>query len=85
METSNPDILVTGPYGEYLMIVEVKLNDTDTPSQEPIEQPKRLMAAIDCSAGLLVAGDRVILLRDSFEESNGASVRVDCQYRKLAR
>jgi hypothetical protein len=34
------------------------------------------MSAIGCSAGLLVAGERVILLRDSFEESNGASVHV---------
>jgi hypothetical protein len=76
METSHPDILVTSPDGEYLMIVEVELNDADTLAQKAIEQLKRLMAAIGCSAGLLVSGDRVILLRDSFEESNGASVRV---------
>ncbi len=58
------------------MIVEVTLNDVSTLSQKPIEQLRRLMAAIGCSAGLLVAGERVILLRDSFEESNGASVYV---------
>jgi Type I restriction enzyme R protein N terminus (HSDR_N) len=76
METSHPDILVTSPDGEYLMIVEVKLNDVSTLSQRAIEQLRRLMAAIGCSTGLLVAGERVILLRDSFEESNGASVHV---------
>ncbi len=76
METSHPDILVTSPDGEYLMIVEVTLNDVSTLSQKAIEQLRRLMAAMDCSAGLLVAGERVILLRDSFEESNGASVYV---------
>jgi Type I restriction enzyme R protein N terminus (HSDR_N) len=76
METSHPDILVTSPDGEYLMIVEVKLNDVSTLSQRAIEQLRRLMAAIGCSTGLLVAGEHVILLRDSFEESNGASVHV---------
>ena len=29
MKTSHPDIIVTSPDGEYLMIVEVKLNDVN--------------------------------------------------------
>jgi hypothetical protein len=76
METSHPDILVTSPDGEYLMIVEVKLNDIGNLSQKAIEQLRRFMAAIGCSTGLLVVGDRITLLRDSFEESHGSSVHV---------
>lgn len=76
METAHPDILVTSPDGEYLMIVEVKLNDVDIRAQNAIEQLRSFMAAIGCSVGLVVTGERVILLRDSLKESNGASVHI---------
>jgi len=56
------------------MIVEVKLKDTNTLAQNTIEHLKRLMASIGCSVGLAVIGERVILLRDSLEESNGGSI-----------
>lgn len=55
------------------MIVEVKLRDTDN---YVIKQLKHLMAATSCSVGLAVAGEHVILLRDSLEKFNGASVHV---------
>jgi hypothetical protein len=73
MNVHQPDIVVTGPDGEYLMIVEVKFRDTDNYA---IKQLKGLMAATGCSVGLVIADKRVILLRDSLEKSNGASVRI---------
>jgi hypothetical protein len=74
IKTSQPDIIVTSQEGEYLIIVEVKLKNIS--DQNPIEQLKRTMASIGCSVGLVVAGDRVILLRDSLEKYNGESIDV---------
>lgn len=74
MKTSQPDIIVTSQEGEYLIIVEVKLKNIS--DQNAIEQLKRTMASIGCSVGLVVAGDRVILLRDSLEKYNGESIDV---------
>jgi Type I restriction enzyme R protein N terminus (HSDR_N) len=58
MNTSQPDIVVISPDGEYLMIVEVKL--TDSRIQEAIAQLKRLMTSMACSLGLVVAQERII-------------------------
>lgn len=74
MKTSQPDIIVTSQDGEYLIIVEVKLKDISV--QNAIAQLKYTMASIGCSLGLVVAGDRVILLRDSLEKYNGESIYV---------
>jgi hypothetical protein len=76
MKTFSADILVVSPDGDYLMIVEVKNADVNHQTQDAIKNLKRLMASAGCSVGLLVAGERVILLRDSFEELNGDSVYV---------
>jgi len=46
------------------MIVEVKLKDISINAQL-IAQLKNNMASIGCSVGLVVTGERVILLRDS--------------------
>ena len=69
-----PDIIVTSQDGEYLMLVEVKLKGSI--AKNVIEQLKHTMASIGCSVGLVVAGDRVILLRDSLEKYNGESIDV---------
>jgi len=76
MEISHPDIIVTSPDGEYLMIVEVKPNDVRKQRQYGIHQLQRLMIEFGCSIGLLVAGERVIVLQDSFDDSHGSSIRV---------
>jgi hypothetical protein len=76
MKIDQPDIIAIGPDGEYLMIVEVKLNDI---SKSAIEQLKQIMASIGCSVGMVVSGERIILLRDSFEKSNGESINVVAQ------
>ncbi|PHX55845.1 hypothetical protein CP500_008715 [Tychonema bourrellyi FEM_GT703] len=76
MKTSQPDIIVTSQDGEYLMLVEVKLKDISIGAQNAIEQLKHTMASIGCSVGLVVAGERVILLRDSLEKYNGESIYV---------
>jgi hypothetical protein len=70
MQTLQPDIFVKSPDGEYLMLVEVKLKDMSG----SVDQLKRSMASFGCSLGLIVAGDRVILLRDTLEEYDGASI-----------
>lgn len=75
MNTSQPDIIVSGQDGEYLMIVEVKLKDISIGAQA-IQQLKHTMASIGCSVGLVVTGERVILLRDSLEKYNGESIDV---------
>jgi len=75
MNTFQPDIIVSGPDGEYLMIVEVKLKDISIGAQA-IQQLKHTMASIGCSVGLVVIGERVILLRDSLEKYNGESIDV---------
>jgi hypothetical protein len=76
MKTDHPDIVVISPEGEYLMIVEIKLKDISIHHQNAIEQLKYLMTSIGCSVGLVVAGERVILLRDSLEKSHGESITV---------
>jgi Type I restriction enzyme R protein N terminus (HSDR_N) len=75
IETSQPDIVVTSQDGEYLMIVEVKLKEISI-NARLIAQLKNTMASIGCSVGLVVAGERVILLRDSLEKYNGESIYV---------
>lgn len=76
MQTIQPDIIVTDSDGEYLMVVEVQLSNTDHLVQRAIAQTKRLMTAVDCSMGLVVAGDRLVLLRDSLEWANGQSIKI---------
>jgi hypothetical protein len=71
----DPDIIVTSQDGEYLMIVEVKFPHISI-AKSAIEQLKHTMASIGCSVGLVVAGERVILLRDSLEKYNGESIYV---------
>lgn len=71
----DPDIIVTSQDGEYLMIVEVKFKHISI-AKSAIEQLKHTMASIGCSVGLVVAGERVILLRDSLEKYNGESIYV---------
>lgn len=70
-----PDIIVTSQDGEYLMLVEVKSKHISI-AKSAIEQLKHTMASIGCSVGLVVAGERVILLRDSLEKYNGESIYV---------
>jgi Type I restriction enzyme R protein N terminus (HSDR_N) len=74
MKTAQPDIVVISPDGEYLMIVEVKLKDVE--EQNAIKQLRRYMASIGCSVGLVVSGEHITLLRDSFEKSGGESIDV---------
>ncbi|HLO87069.1 MAG TPA: hypothetical protein VK203_18985 [Nostocaceae cyanobacterium] len=76
MEISHPDIIVTSPDGEYLMIVEVKLNNVSINHKNAINQLKSLMIEFGCSIGLLVARERVIVLQDSFDDSHGSSIHV---------
>lgn len=70
-----PDIIVTSQDGEYLMLVEVKFKHISI-AKSAIEQLKHTMASIGCSVGLLVADERVSLLRDSLEKYNGESIYV---------
>ncbi|MEG3897261.1 MULTISPECIES: hypothetical protein [unclassified Microcoleus] len=76
IKTFQPDIILTSQDGEYLMLVEVKLKDISSIAKNAIEQLKHTMASIGCSVGLVVAGERVILLRDSLEKYNGESIYV---------
>jgi Type I restriction enzyme R protein N terminus (HSDR_N) len=76
MQTLLPDIVVTSPDGEYLMIVEVKTNDTGDLDQNAVGQLKHYMSYFGCSVGLIVSGDRVVLLRDSLEKFHGESIAV---------
>lgn len=76
MNTAHPDIVVVSPDGEYLLIVEVKLNDSLPSRQGVIEQLKRLMASIGCSVGLAVTGEHIFLLHDSLERLHGESIAV---------
>ncbi|MFN6033251.1 MAG: hypothetical protein ACK48B_04200 [Dolichospermum sp.] len=73
---SHPDIIVTSQDGEYLMIVEVKPNDVSKQRQYAMNQLQRSMIDFGCSVGLLVAGERVTVLRDSFDDSHGSSIYV---------
>jgi hypothetical protein len=74
IKTSQPDIIVTSQDGEYLILVEVKLKGSI--AKNVIEQLKHTMVSIGCSVGLIVAGERIILLRDSLEKYNGESIYV---------
>ncbi|MGG6297531.1 hypothetical protein ACQ4M4_24315 [Leptolyngbya sp. AN02str] len=76
MNTAHPDIVVVSPDGDYLMIVEVKLQNGDARRRDAIGQLKHLMAAMGCSLGLAVTGEHVVLLRDSLERSHGESIEV---------
>jgi Type I restriction enzyme R protein N terminus (HSDR_N) len=76
MKITRPDIIVTDPDGEYLLLVEVKRETVESRIPEAIEQMKRTMASFDCSLGLVVVGEKIILLRDSLEKYGGESVRV---------
>jgi hypothetical protein len=73
---SHLDIIVTSPDGEYLIIVEVKRNDVSKQRKYGMNQLKCYMIEFGCSIGLLVAGERVIVLQDSFDDSHGSSIRV---------
>ena len=79
MNIVRPDIIVTDPEGEYLIVVEVKYGDRISDASA-IEQLRRLMASMGCSIGLAVVGgqsnSRIALLRDSFEKDNGESIDV---------
>jgi hypothetical protein len=76
MKTAHPDIVVVSPDGDYLIVVEVKLDDSFSHSQDAIEQLKRLMDSIGCSVGLAVTGEHIFLLRDSLEKLHGESINV---------
>ena len=76
METAHPDIVVTSPDGEYLIIVEIKPNNSSVADQSVIEQLRYLMASTSCSAGLAVSGEHIFLLRDSLEKPHGESIDV---------
>lgn len=77
IKTSQPDIIVIGEDAEYLMLIEVKLKDISIGAQNAIlQQFKHTMASIGCSVGLVVAAERIILLRDSLEKYNGESIDV---------
>jgi hypothetical protein len=75
-QDSGADILVKSPDGEYLLVVEVKPKNHQQMVRYALESIRRAMVSFDCSLGLIVAGDRVILLRDSLAEYNGASIEV---------
>jgi len=74
MQTTQPNIIIISPDGEYLMLVEV--NDNSFHIQNTVDQLKQFMASISCSVGLVVSGERIILLRDSLEKSNGESIDI---------
>lgn len=74
INTAYPDIIVVSPDGDYLAIVEVKLNDNSSNRQNVIDQLKRQMFSIGCSVGLAVTGERILLLHDSLEKSHGESI-----------
>ncbi|MGB0562589.1 MAG: hypothetical protein ACPGVO_12430, partial [Spirulinaceae cyanobacterium] len=74
MNTTSPDIIVVSPDGEYWIVVEVKLNDSS--HQRAIEQLKHYMASVGCALGLVITGERISLLRDSFEKFHGESITV---------
>ena len=68
----SPDIVVVNPNGEYLILVEVKLN---TITKEAEERLKKLMVSIGCSLGLLISTTHIILFRDSLRELDGQSIQ----------
>lgn len=58
------------------MIVEVNLNDMATRKTDAIKQLRHLMTFMNCSVGILISGEHFVLLRDSLEQSNGASIGI---------
>jgi hypothetical protein len=76
MKTLQPDIIVTSPDGEYLMVVEAQPSNSGILTQSAVEQFKSTMTSIGCSVGLLIFGEQVILLRDSFNRASGESISV---------
>ncbi len=76
MNAGSPDIVVMSPEGEYLIVVELKVDDRSVKHQHVIRQIKQIMASTGCSTGLLIAGESVILLRDSLEKFNGESIYI---------
>lgn len=68
----SPDIVIVNPNGEYLILVEVKLN---TITKEAEERLKKLMFSMGCSIGLLISTTHIILFRDSLRELNGQSIQ----------
>lgn len=76
MNTAHPDIVVVSPDGEYLIVAEVKPNDSLPLRQRTIEQLKSQMTFMGCSVGLAVTGEHILLLRDSLEKSHGESIAV---------
>jgi hypothetical protein len=76
MNTAHPDIVVVSPDGDYLIVVEVKTNDSLSHRQSAIKQMKSLMASMGCSVGLVITGNHIFLLRDSLEKSHGESTAV---------
>ncbi|MDS3859952.1 hypothetical protein RIF25_03930 [Thermosynechococcaceae cyanobacterium BACA0444] len=75
MNTAHPDIIVVSPDGEYLIVVKVKLtNGNHLQDVDALEQLKSVMASFGCSNGLLVTGNFIFILRDSFEKSHGESI-----------
>lgn len=72
-----PDIIVTSPDGEYLMLVEIKMiNNSIDQTSQAIAQAKQYMVGLGCPNSLLILGERIMLLWDSFEQSDGASIQV---------
>jgi hypothetical protein len=76
MKMLQPDIVVISPDGDYWIVVEVKLNDVPAQKLRAIEQLRHYMASMNCSIGILVSGEHLVLLRDSLEQSNGKSISV---------
>ncbi|MEM8642931.1 MAG: hypothetical protein AAGG51_29560 [Cyanobacteria bacterium P01_G01_bin.54] len=74
MSIASPDIIVVNSDGEYLIVVEAKLNSSS--HQRAIEQLKHFMASVGCTFGLAVTGEQISLLRDSFEKFHGESITV---------
>jgi len=72
MKTVQPDIIVVSPDGEYLMLVEVTLKKDK--QFYGVNQLKPFMVSYGCSVGLVISKERIILLRDSLEKSNGESI-----------
>ena len=72
-----PDIIVVSPDGEYLMLVEIKMTSRSIDqASQAITQLKQYMLGLGCPNGLLIWGETIMLLQDSFEKSDGTSIQV---------
>ncbi|MBD2552131.1 type I restriction enzyme HsdR N-terminal domain-containing protein [Limnothrix sp. FACHB-708] len=72
-----PDIIVVSPDGEYLMLVEIKLTSHGVDqASRAIAQLKQYMVGVGCPNGLLIWGETIMLLWDSFEQSDGRSIQM---------